>query len=224
MAGANGTGRGISAAFRLPCMTDKKDVLRPALWTPRSVAETVAVYADWADKYDADVLGRGYRTPERLATALAAHCAPDAEILDFGCGTGIGGAALRRAGFDTIDGTDITAEMLEKARARGIYRKTWLSTPEDMGFAAGAYQVIVAVGVISLGAAPASTLATLVGQLDHGSMLALSYNDPTLADETYTDALAAEVSQGHAEIIFREHGPHLEDVGMGSDILILRHL
>ena len=205
-------------------MTDKKDVLRPALWTPRPVAETIAVYADWADTYDADVIGRGYRTPERLAAALALHCAPNVETLDFGCGTGIGGAALRRVGFDTIDGTDITAEMLEKAQARGIYRKTWQSSPEDMGFAAGTYQVVVAVGVISLGAAPASTLASLLAQMDRGGLLALSFNDPTLNDETYTAALAAEVSQGHAEIIFREHGPHLEDVGMGSDVLILRRL
>jgi predicted TPR repeat methyltransferase len=205
-------------------MTNKKDVLRPALWTPRPIAETIAVYADWADTYDADVIGRGYRTPERLAAALAAQCSPNVEILDFGCGTGIGGAALRRARFDTIDGTDITAEMLERAQTRGIYRKTWQSSPDDMGFAAGTYHVVVAVGVISLGAAPASTLASLLAQLDRGGLLALSFNDPTLKDETYTEALAAEVSQGRAEIVFREHGPHLEDVGMGSDVMILRRL
>lgn len=205
-------------------MSDKKDVLRPALWTPRSVAETMAVYADWADNYDADVTARGYRTPDRLAAALARFVLPDLGILDFGCGTGIGGAALRRAGFTSIDGTDVTAEMLEKANLRGIYRKTWHSTPEQMNFEQGAYPVIAAIGVISLGAAPPEILAPLVAQLDRDGLLALSFNDPTLGDQSYTDALHHEVAQAHVEVIFREHGPHLDDVGMGSDVIILRRL
>lgn len=205
-------------------MTEKKDVLRPALWTPRPVEETIAVYADWADSYDAEVTERGYRTPDRLAKALASHADIKAPLLDFGCGTGIGGAALKRAGFEVLDGTDVTAEMLEKAAARGIYRKTWHSSPSDMGFAPGAYQTITAIGVISLGAAPAATLAPLITQLPAGGMLAMSYNDPTLADASYTDALDAEVSSGQAELVFREHGPHLDDVDMGSDVIILRRL
>ena len=205
-------------------MTEKKDVLRPSLWTPRPVQETIAVYADWADNYDADVEARGYRTPDRLAEALATFAAPDDAILDFGCGTGIGGAALRRAGFTTIDGTDVTAEMLDKATARGIYRRTWHSSPDDMGFAAGSYPVIAAIGVVSLGAAPPETLTPLVDKLDAGGLLALSFNDPTLEDQSYTDALATEVAEARVAVIFREHGPHLDDVGMGSDVIILRRL
>lgn len=205
-------------------MTDKNDVLRPALWTPRPVNETIAVYADWAETYDTEVSSRGYRTPDRLAAALAVFVAPATPILDFGCGTGIGGAALIRAGFHTIDGTDITKEMLEKAQARGIYRRTWHSSPNDMGIGVGDYAVIVAVGVISLGAAPAETLRPLIEKLGHDGLLALSYNDPTIADKTYSDALADVCDAGLAEVIFREHGPHLEDVGMGSDVIILRHL
>ena len=199
-------------------------MLQPSLWTARPVEETIAVYADWAENYDAEVSARGYRTPDRLATALAAHAPLDRSILDFGCGTGIGGAALRRAGFHTIDGTDVTAEMLEKAAASGIYRNTWHSSPEDMGFEAGSYPVIAAIGVISLGAAPAETLAPLLAKLDTGGLLALSFNDPTLADQSYANALEAEVSAGTAEVIFREHGPHLDDVAMGSDVIILRRL
>ncbi|MGJ8622453.1 MAG: class I SAM-dependent DNA methyltransferase [Yoonia sp.] len=203
-------------------MADKKDVLQPALWTPRPVDETIAVYADWAEDYDADVTERGYRTPERLATALTQFAPPDSEILDFGCGTGIGGAALLRAGFHQIDGTDVTPEMLAKAQARKIYRETWPSTPTDMGFDAGRYPVIAAIGVISLGAAPPDLLAPLVGMLPKDGLLALSFNDPTLGDDSYAQALQAVCDTGVAKVIFREHGPHLDDVGMGSDVIILR--
>ena len=204
-------------------MTDKKDVLQPSLWTPRPVEETIAVYADWADRYHAEVTERGYQTPARLAKALAQFAPLDAEILDFGCGTGIGGAALRKVGFQTIDGTDVTKEMLDQVKDGGIYRKTWHSSPTDIGFDAGAYPVIVAVGVISLGAAPPETLAPLVDKMPSDGLLAMSYNDPTLADPSYEDALEAVCNAGLAEVIFREHGGHLDDVGMGSDVIILRH-
>ena len=202
-------------------MTDKQ-VMRPQLWTARSIDETMAVYAEWAETYDKDILARGYHTPERIAKALSDHIKPDTQILDFGCGTGLSGAVLRDHGFTELHGTDITAEMLQKATERGIYAKTWLSQPGELSFGRGAYPVIVAAGVISLGAAPASLLGQLVAKLDTGNLLALSFNDPTLADESYTDALGTEVGAGRAEVIFREHGPHLDDVDMGSDIIILR--
>lgn len=203
-------------------MSDKKEVLRPELWTARTVEETKALYADWAETYDADVNARGYRTPARLAAALALHAPLTSHLLDFGCGTGISGNALRAQGFNTIDGTDITPEMLEKASASGIYQKTWLSDPGEFSFGRGAYPVIVAAGVVSFGAAPPETLASLVGKLDTGGLLAFSYNDPTLADQSYISAIDDEVAQGRAEVIFREHGPHLEDIGMDSDVIILR--
>jgi len=186
------------------------------------VEETIAVYADWADSYDADVAARGYQTPGRLAQALEIFAKLDATILDFGCGTGIGGMALTKAGYKTLDGTDVTAEMLAKAEDLGIYRKLWHSTPGELSFGKGAYDVIVAVGVISLGAAPPDTLAPIEAKLDTGGILAMSFNDPTLQDDSYADALAAEVSAGRVEVVFREHGPHLTDVNMGSDVIVLR--
>lgn len=203
-------------------MADKKTVLHPQLWTPRPVAETIAVYADWAATYDEEVTKRGYHTPARIALALMSHASSHDPILDFGCGTGLSGMALQAAGFGTIDGTDITAEMLERAAALGLYRKTWLSQPGALDFGRGAYPVITAIGVISLGAAPADLLGALVAKLDQGGLLALSFNDPTLADDSYGDALSAELAAGRAEILFREHGPHLDDVDMGADVIILR--
>jgi predicted TPR repeat methyltransferase len=203
-------------------MADKKNVLKPDLWTPRPVEETIAVYAEWAATYDTDITARGYHTPKRIGQELASFSKPDAPILDFGCGTGFSGQVLRKLGFTTIDGTDVTAEMLAKATERGVYRKTWLSAPGELSFGRGAYKVIVAAGVVSLGAAPPETLGTLIAKLETGGLLALSYNDPTLKDASCLDALSVEIGNGRAEVIFREHGPHLDDVDMGSDVIVLR--
>ncbi len=203
-------------------MSKKSDVLKPKLWTPRPVEETMQVYADWAATYDADVQARGYHTPDRIADALRGMVPPDTLMLDFGCGTGLGGLAMRAAGFTNMHGTDISAEMLAQATDRGVYAKTWLSKPGALTFGRGTYPVILAVGVISLGAAPADLLAPLIDKLDTGGLLAFSYNDPTLADASYIKALDDAVAAGLVEVAFREHGPHLDDVDMKSDVIILR--
>lgn len=203
-------------------MTKDKKPRHPDLWQARPVEETIAVYADWAETYDADISERGYHTPARIATALRQQVQPDTPILDFGCGTGFSGQMLLAAGFQTFDGTDVTAQMLARAVDRGIYRKTWLSQPGSLSFGRGAYPVIIAAGVISLGAAPAETLGALVAKLDSGGILAFSFNDPTLADPAYADALGQEIGAGRAEVISREHGPHLDDMDMGADVILLR--
>lgn len=201
-----------------------KTPMKPQLWTDRSVDETIEVYRDWAETYDADVGGRGYHTPKRIAAALAPHLSPDALILDFGCGTGISGAALRAAGFAHLHGTDITAEMLEIARPKGIYETLWLGAPGAAPARPGTYAAIVATGVISLGAAPPETLDLLVQALAPGGLIALSFNDPTLADGRYDAQLASHIEHGAVEILFREHGPHLDDMNMGSDVIVLKRL
>jgi len=199
-------------------MTDKNS-FDPKLWTARSPEETRDLYTNWADRYDADVTGAGYATPARLAKALAGK-APDlsAPILDFGCGTGLSGQALKAAGFTTIDGTDITPGMLAQAAATGTYRKTWLGTAGDPP--PTGYSTIAAIGVVSLGAAPASTLAILLDRLSPGGLLAFSYNDATLADDGYMRALKA--ARSGADLLHEGYGPHLPAKDMGSTVYILR--
>ena len=206
-------------------MTDKTQT--PALWTRRSVEDTRALYADWADSYDDDVTAMSYATPDRIADALVRVGADRATaVLDFGCGTGLSGAALYRHGYTTLDGTDITPEMLDRAAAKAtpdgpLYRRLWQGAPGRVDAQPGDYGIIVATGVISLGAAPPEMLDVLLDALAPGALLALSYNDPTLQDPAYLDALGA-ASRDKADQLFREHGPHLSEKVTGSDVIVLR--
>lgn len=198
------------------------ETLNPALWKPRSVDDTVAIYRDWAATYDADVLGSGYVTPQRLAVALAQFVEPTRAVLDFGCGTGLSGMALTEAGFSHVDGTDVTPEMLDIAQKRAVYRDTWLSGTDGLSIAQNAYDVICAAGVVSLGAAPPDMLRALLDVLPAQGHLAFSYNDPTLAEQSYQDALSQILDDGRATLLFREHGPHLPEKNMGSEVIILQ--
>ena len=185
--------------------------------------DTQAIYAKWAGSYDADVLAAGYVTPHRIAVALVAQgLDPQTPILDFGCGTGLSGAALAEAGFQVIDGTDISAAMLDQAHARGVYRDVVLGDPGAIAFEPQSHPVVVAAGVVSAGAAPPDTLDMLLNHVPSGGLVALSFNDPSLEMGTYDAQLETLVAAGAGTVIFREHGPHLPAKDMESDVILLR--
>ena len=62
------------------------------------------------------------RVPERLGELLdpVLEDRSNLSILDLGCGTGLSGLMLRRRARH-LTGVDLSPEMVEKARARGIY-------------------------------------------------------------------------------------------------------
>ncbi len=196
-------------------------VLKPQLWTERPVEETLAVYTDWAAQYDADVEARGYHTPARVAEMLARHIGGTGPILDFGCGTGLSGVALRALGLEPVHGTDITPAMVDIAEPKGIYEKLWVSEPGVLDVPAGLYRAIIATGVVSLGAAPAETMDLLFDALGPGGLLAMSFNDPTLAHGGYDAHLQSHIDAGTVRVLERAHGPHLDDVPMGSDVMVI---
>lgn len=194
------------------------------LWTPHTVEETQKIYADWADSYDKDVADWGYATPGRIAMALRQTGANvNKAVLDYGCGTGLCGLALKSVGFDVIDGTDISAEMLEKAQARAVYRALWKGEAGTLGhIGAGDYSAIAACGVVSLGAAPPEALDLLVSALAPGNLLAFSYNEATMSDRRYTDKLDVITLAPDIEVVFEEEGPHLPAKDMTSTVYVLQ--
>jgi len=209
-------------------MTDSEPtrIFPKQLWTARSVDDTQALYSDWAKTYDEDVQSSGYATPGRVAEALVAH-APAGPVLDFGCGTGLSGVALRAAGVEVIDGCDINpamqAELSRDPAVRSAYRDLWIEEPGQLRTDPGAYSAIACTGVISHGAAPPETLDMLLDHLDAGSVIAFSFNDATRIDPDYIRALNRALD-GRAERLVQAYGPHLPAKGMGSDVYVLRRL
>jgi predicted TPR repeat methyltransferase len=201
-----------------------EEEITKSLWTAHTGDEIKQIYANWAESYETDVATWGYATPTRLALALRQSGANiEKPILDFGCGTGLAGMALKAVGFQVIDGTDISSEMLRQAEEKPAYRQVWKGLPGSMGhIRRGDYPAIAASGVVSLGAAPPETLDMLVDAIGPGGLLAFSFNDATLADRQYTDRLDIAVLAPDIELVFEDHGPHLPAKDMMSTIYVLR--
>ncbi|PWY90897.1 S-adenosyl-L-methionine-dependent methyltransferase [Aspergillus heteromorphus CBS 117.55] len=83
------------------------------------------LYAEWAATYNSDLAdaSQEYVAPMLLAqTALKYVRTPEVSILDAGCGTGLVGVALAQGGVKTIDGLDLSPDMLKMAEGAGVYR------------------------------------------------------------------------------------------------------
>ncbi len=90
---------------------------------PRATQEYVRhLFDDFATTFDESLGSLGYRAPQRLADRLQREGLGHAEldVLDAGCGTGLCGPLLRPLARRLV-GVDLSAGMLEKARARGGY-------------------------------------------------------------------------------------------------------
>lgn len=195
----------------------------PKAYTARDAADTRKLYDNWATSYETEVADNGYATPARCAAALAKYM-PDQSlpVLDFGCGTGLSGMALKHAGFTTLDGMDLSEEMLTKAQGKSIYRNTLLIEPNtQLSLQTGTYAAIAAIGVIGAGAAPISVFDSLMSALDRGGFLVWSFNDRALEDRSNEAKLNEYLDLGAARLLCREYGPHLPKINMGSNVYVL---
>lgn len=189
----------------------------------RDAASTRKLYDDWAASYEAEVAQNGYATPGRCARALADHLDDlAAPVLDFGCGTGLSGLALRLAGFSTIDGLDLSADMLEVAAEKDIYRHLQqVDAGDTLAHAPGDYAAIAAIGVIGAGAAPISVFDTLMDGLATGGRLVFSFNDHALADAENEDKMQGYLDRGAARLLFKDYGDHLPGIGLKSNVYVI---
>lgn len=79
-----------------------------------------AVFDGWAHRFDADIIGLGYRIPGVMRGMLGERptCEP---WLDLGCGTGLVALAIGDRATGPATGVDLSTGMLRVAAARQLY-------------------------------------------------------------------------------------------------------
>jgi SAM-dependent methyltransferase len=103
----------------------------------RSVREG---YGEWAATYE-DIVqdAMDLRLLERIQSVAWDRIQEGA---DLACGTGRIGVWLKQHGAAALDGVDLTAEMLEGARAKGVYRQLVIGDMRDTPLQAAAYDLV----------------------------------------------------------------------------------
>jgi len=138
-------------------MTDRKLGLDDA-YAVQTPDDNRALYRDWAASYEADFTqAHGYVYHEGVVAAFVdrfskLNTGTDSPLLDVGCGTGIVGVSLRSRGFSTVDGIDISPEMLHQAATKNTYRTlTEVDVTQPLPVADATYDGILSVGTFTHG-------------------------------------------------------------------------
>jgi len=182
-------------------------------------------YDDWAAGYEAELAENGYATPMLCAKALAKHATlPWAPLLEVGCGTGLGGLALRNQGFECIDGGDISPEMLARAEQKGIYRSLSIvdlskpldDIPEDV------YQNAAAIGVLNPSFLPGAVIDEVLARIPAGGCFVLSLNDHARANGTFETRIIEITEHQVADLVFKEHGANVPGIDLEGTVYVLK--
>lgn len=192
----------------------------------RGAADTAeALQDDRASGDDAEAAGNGCATAQRCAEALAAHAAmPWAPVLEIGCGAGLSGAALGAAGFECLDGFDISEGMRAKALATGLYRAVAaldLSEPLD-AIDEATYQNAAAISVLNPDVMPPTVIDDILSKLPSGGCFVFSLNDRTGADGSFATRVFELCEYGVADLVHKDIGKCRPEHDLQSTVFVLK--
>jgi MFS family permease len=174
------------------------------LYDARDLDELQSEYDRIAYAYDAELVdGMGWRAPDIVAGVVRRHLPPDARILDAGAGTGLLGVALARAGFNRLDGLDLSPGMLAEAARKGVYGELHEARLGDaLEWRNADYDGVVAAGVFTVGHAPAASLEELVRITRRGGHIIFTLREDQVPPG-FADKIAELESQNRWELVER---------------------
>ena len=179
------------------------------------------MYGAWAATYD-DSFGHawGYVAPREIAAILSGMAGPSDEILDIGAGTGLVAEHLRGR---VVDALDITPEMLEVARGKGLYRRLMQGDLTGrLEIADGSYDAVISCGTFTHGHVGPVCFPELLRITRPGALFVCGTIAPVLDGAGFGSALARMVAQGLiTPVAFRDipiyegaDHPHKDDRGL----------
>jgi predicted TPR repeat methyltransferase len=140
------------------------------------------LFDNFAGSFESTLLGLGYRVPELLTAQISKARGADTtplRILDAGCGTGLAAPLLKPLASQLV-GVDLSAKMLDKARARDLYDE--LVVGELCAFMAGrpaAFNLILLADTLVYFGALEEAFRTAHGALTPGGIFAFAVESRT---------------------------------------------
>jgi len=190
-------------------------------------AYVAGLFDRYADEFDSHLVGQlRYQAHDRLVQQLIANEGAGARFesaLDLGCGTGLCGPLVRPI-VGRLTGVDLSARMLEKARALGVYdRLAHADIVEFLAAAEERFDLVLAADVFIYVGDLARVFALVARAMarglfcfsvesleDQGAGLRLLPSLRYAHSDAYLEGLA---SQHGFEVVAMKHAPVREDQG-----------
>jgi predicted TPR repeat methyltransferase len=207
----------------------------PSMAPPAYVSDLFDQYAEHFDQHLQQQLD--YQVPQLLHQSLQS-LAPQVDLqferaLDLGCGTGLC-AAFLKAMSAAVDGVDLSAKMLEKARQRGLYDR--LDSQEIVAFltqSVSSYDLMIAADVLVYFGDLRALFEAVHAKLDASGIFAFSVEASQEAEwqlqrsqryahsENYLRSLAKQVGF-ELLTLNAHHGRREQTQSVSSLIVVLR--
>ena len=204
-------------------MPDYQPLIEKA-YDRKTTDEVVELYRDWAESYDDELADYAYVAPERGAATLARFVADrTTRIIDVGCGTGLVGRYLAEHGFTDVDGLDISAAMLEQARAKGVYEALFtadLTGAIDVPDAA--YGAAISVGTFTHNHVGPDGLDEVLRIVAPGGIASITVNGDAYVADGYRARFDALVDAGACSILEERDEEYIVSRGTRSRIVVLK--
>jgi len=183
-------------------------------WLSEGITDSreVADYYDrWATKYDEDLKEWDYRAPTYAVEVLQQYVSLSHAILDAGCGTGLTGKALKRAGYDNISGIDISKTSLNIAGQLNIYNCLLAhDIQEPLPFTEDNFDALICVGVLTYIENSRSLFQEFCRVVRPGGYIVFSQRTDLFADRRFYEIIASlEVERAWEKISISKPRPYL---------------
>ena len=144
----------------------------------KSPDDNIKLYSDWAETYDKGFIDEmHYKLHFYVADEFVLKGGKGL-ILDVGAGTGALAQALLMKGNFIVEATDISEEMLEIAKSKNIYKRSFLSDlTKKIPVDDGTYDGVVSSGTFTHGHVGPVAMRELVRVTKQGGLITISINE-----------------------------------------------
>ena len=134
------------------------------IYSSKNNEELAERYDDWAESYDQELEeDYGWQIPRLISEELSHLTPKSGRILDAGAGTGLVGQFLGALGYGDLVAIDLSSEMLNKAREKGVYGEFHqMDLAERLNFPDDSFDAVICSGVLTFSHAPARSLHEMV--------------------------------------------------------------
>ena len=158
-------------------------------------------YDEWAEDYDQTLKDWGWTGPKHTVDQFAKFVKKDAQILDVGAGSGMVGEVLHQMGYTNLSALDLSKGMLDVARGKNVYRELYeMRLGEHLDFVDNTFDAIIAVGVFTLGHAPAHSLDELLRIIRPKGHLCFLTRKDVFEEHGFGEKLGAMEKEGRVKL------------------------
>ena len=203
-------------------MATRKEIHERVL-NATSKEELAAVYGEWAEHYDKDLIDEmGYVAPAIASQLLQGHVSDlSARILDAGCGTGLVGADLHQMGYRNLEGFDYSAQMLERAKDKKVYTRLHQGDLTGrLDLVDNSYDAIISVGTFTCGHVGPEAFDELIRITKPGGHLCFTVRDQAWEKDNYRVAMDKIENIGAWKRVEEKNTAYIQQDGSSCNVCI----